>query len=70
MFGKHASGKMKQKEILVCSWYSSITYSILGLFYETMAYKPTFHAYSLILNSSFYAYSAIVDNFVIVFFSS
>jgi len=33
-----------------------------------MAYSPVFHAYSTILNSSFYAYSAIVDSFVIVFF--
>jgi len=31
-----------------------------------MAYKPAFHACSAILNSSFYAYSAIVDSFVIV----
>jgi len=35
---------------------------------KTMAHKPTFHAYSTILYSLFYAYSAIVDSFVIVSF--
>jgi len=33
-----------------------------------MVYKPVFHVYSAILNCSFYAYSAIVDSFVIVCF--
>jgi len=33
-----------------------------------MAYNPAFHVYRAILNSSFYAYSAIVDSFVIVCF--
>jgi len=33
-----------------------------------MAHNPGFHANSAILNSPFYAYSAIVDNFVIVYF--
>jgi len=33
-----------------------------------MAYKPAFHAYSPILDSLFYPYSAIVDSFVIVSF--
>jgi len=33
----------------------SITYTILGLFYETMTYKPPFHAYS-----------STVDSFVIL----
>jgi len=44
----------------------SITHAILGLFQE--AYKPTFHIYRAILESFFYAYSAIVDSFVIVSF--
>jgi len=35
---------------------------------ETMAYNPAFHGYSGTLNSSFYAYSPIVDSFVIVCF--
>jgi len=34
-----------------------------------MAYKPGFHVYSAMLNSFLYAYSAIVDGFVIAFFS-
>jgi len=46
----------------------SITLVILGLFQETMAYKPAFYAYSAILDSFFYAYSAILDSFVIVSF--
>jgi len=33
-----------------------------------MANNPDFHAYSTILNSSFYAHSGIVDSFVIVCF--
>jgi len=33
-----------------------------------MAYNPAFHAYSTILNISFYAYNAILDSFVIVCF--
>jgi len=33
-----------------------------------MTYKPAFRVYSTILNSSFYAYSAIVDSVVIVSF--
>jgi len=33
-----------------------------------MAYRPAFHAYSNILHSFFYAYSAIADGFVIVSF--
>jgi len=33
-----------------------------------MPYNPAFRVYSAILNSSFNAYSAIVDNFVIVCF--
>jgi len=44
----------------------SITDAILGLFQE--AYKPAFHIYRAILESFFYAYSAIVDSFVIVSF--
>jgi len=46
----------------------SITLTILGVFQEMMAYKPAFHAYSVILNSFVYAYSAIMDSFVIVSF--
>jgi len=46
----------------------AITQAILGLFHETMAYKLAFHDYSSILHSFFYAYSAIVDNLVIVSF--
>jgi len=44
----------------------SITHAILGLF--QVAYKPAFHIYRAILESFFYAYSAIVDNLAIVFF--
>jgi len=33
-----------------------------------MAHVPAFHTNGAILNSSFYAYSAIVDSFVIVCF--
>jgi len=33
-----------------------------------MAYNLVFRAYGAILNSSFHAYSAIVDSFVIAFF--
>jgi len=44
----------------------SITHAILGLFWE--AYKPAFHIYRVILESFFYAYSIIVDIFVIVSF--
>jgi len=33
-----------------------------------MAYNPAFHAYSAIVNSSFYPYSAITDSFAIVCF--
>jgi len=33
-----------------------------------MAYNPTFQTSRAILNSSFYAYSATVDSFVIVCF--
>ena len=44
----------------------SIIHAMLGLFEE--AYKPVFHIYRAILESFFYAYSAIVDNFVIVSF--
>jgi len=44
----------------------SITHAILGLFQE--AYKPDFHIYRAILESFFYAYSAIVDSFVTVSF--
>jgi len=33
-----------------------------------MGYNLAFHAYRAILNRSFYAYSAIVDSFVVVFF--
>ena len=33
-----------------------------------MAYIPAFHSYNPILNSSFYAYSDIVDSFVIDYF--
>jgi len=33
-----------------------------------MAHKPAFHAYSAILNSSFYAYSAMVDDFAVFFY--
>jgi len=33
-----------------------------------MAYNPAFHAYSGILNISFYVYSTIMDSFVIVCF--
>jgi len=42
----------------------SITHAILGLFQE--AHKPAFHMYRTILESFVYAYSAIVDSFVIV----
>jgi len=42
--------------------------AILGLYQETMAYKPAFHACSAALDSFFYAHSAIVDSFVIVSF--
>jgi len=38
-------------------------FAILGLFYETMTCKPAFHAHSAILDSFFYACSAIVDSF-------
>jgi len=41
----------------------SITYAILGLFEETMAYKRGFHAYNTIQDSFFYSYSAIMDSF-------
>ena len=44
----------------------SLTHAILGLFKE--AYKPALHIYGAILESFFYAYSAIVDSFVIVSF--
>jgi len=47
----------------------SITYAIRRLCSETMAYNPAFHAYRAIQNISFYAYSDIVENFVIVCFS-
>ena len=39
----------------------SITCAIRGLFQETMAYKPSFHAYNTILNSSVYTYSAVLN---------
>jgi len=35
---------------------------ILGFFQEMMAYKPVFHACNAILDSFFYAYSAIVNS--------
>ena len=41
----------------------SVTYAILGLLQETMAYKLAFHAYSANLDCLVYAYSAIVDSF-------
>jgi len=41
----------------------SITYAILNLFYETMNYKPAFHAYTAILDSFVHAYSPIVETF-------
>jgi len=44
----------------------SITHWNLGLFQE--AYKPAFHSHRPILESFFYAYSAIVDSFAIVSF--
>jgi len=46
----------------------SISHAMFGLFRKTMAYKSTFHAYSTILDSFFYGYSAIVDSVVIVSF--
>ena len=46
----------------------SITPAIVGWFQETMAYKQVFHACSAILDSFFYAYSAIVDSLVMVSF--
>jgi len=46
----------------------SVTPAILGLFQETMAYKQAFHAHSPMLDGFVYAYSAIVDSFVIVSF--
>jgi len=46
----------------------SIMYVILGLFQKMMARKPAFHVYSAMLDVFFYAYSAIVDSFVIVSF--
>jgi len=48
----------------------SITYAILGLFYEMMGYKLAFHAYSAIVDSFFCAYSAFVDSFVLGYFFS
>jgi len=46
----------------------SLTYANLGLFEETMTYNPAFHANNAVLNIFFYAYSDIVDSFVIVYF--
>jgi len=46
----------------------SITPAFLVLFQEIVAYKQAFHDYSDILDGFFYAYSAIVDRFVIVLF--
>ena len=44
----------------------SINHAILGLFQE--AYELAFHMHRAILERFFYAYSAIVDSFVIVSF--
>jgi len=48
----------------------SITYAILGLFQETMAYRPACHANTAVLDSLFHAYTAPswVDSYVIFFF--
>jgi len=44
----------------------SITQAICGLFQDTATYKPAVHAYSVIPDSLFYAYSANVDSFVML----
>ena len=63
----HSHSFWEGKEIST-AWHcvEEINHSRDSWFVETMTYKPAFHAWRDILHSFFYAYSVIVDNFVIV----